>query len=69
MTHVKLPDFTGKDLSEARAWATENKLKLKVDQTYNNKIETNKVISQKPKKESKIKKGIRREGHLLPFKF
>ena len=57
MTHVKLPDFTGKDLSEARAWATENKLKLKVDQTYNNKIETNKVISQKPKKESKIKKG------------
>ncbi|EPI11642.1 PASTA domain-containing protein [Enterococcus faecalis] len=57
MTHVQLPDFVGKDLSEARAWATENKLKLKVDQTYNNKIETNKVISQKPKKESKIKKG------------
>ncbi|WP_375178690.1 PASTA domain-containing protein [Enterococcus rotai] len=57
MTHVKLPDFTGKDLSEARTWAAENKLKLKVDQTYNKEIETNKVISQKSKKGSKIKKG------------
>jgi len=57
MTHVKLPDFTGKDLSETRAWAAENKLKLKVDQTYNKEIETNKVISQKSKKGSKIKKG------------
>lgn len=57
MTHVKLPDFTGKDLAEARIWATENKMKLKVDQAYNKEVETNKVISQKSKKGSKIKKG------------
>ncbi|OJG67099.1 hypothetical protein RV09_GL003008 [Enterococcus moraviensis] len=56
-THVKLPDFTGKDLAQARTWATENKVKLKVDQTYDKEIETNKVISQKSKKASKIKKG------------
>lgn len=57
MTHVKLPDFTGKELAEARAWATENKLKLKVDSRYSKDIEVNKVISQKSKKGSKIKKG------------
>ncbi|WP_206911921.1 eukaryotic-like serine/threonine-protein kinase [Enterococcus sp. DIV0840] len=57
MTHVALPDFAGKDLAEARTWATENKVKLKVDQSYSKKIEANKVISQKAKKGSKIKKG------------
>lgn len=57
MTHVKLPDFTGKDLSEVRIWSAENKIKLKVNQTYNKEIETNKVISQKSKKGNKIKKG------------
>ncbi|MBO0438762.1 PASTA domain-containing protein [Candidatus Enterococcus ikei] len=57
MTHVALPDFSGKDLAKARTWATENKVKLKVDQTYSKKIEANKVISQKSKKGSKIKKG------------
>ncbi|OJG91835.1 hypothetical protein RV15_GL000275 [Enterococcus silesiacus] len=57
MTHVELPDFTGKELAEARAWATENKLKLKVDSSYSKEVEVNKVISQKSKKGSKIKKG------------
>ncbi|MGX7150665.1 PASTA domain-containing protein [Enterococcus ureasiticus] len=57
MTHVALPDFAGKDLAEARTWATENKVKLKVDQSYSKNIEANKVISQKAKKGSKIKKG------------
>ncbi|MBO0444889.1 PASTA domain-containing protein [Enterococcus ureilyticus] len=57
MTHVKLPDFTGKDLAEARAWATENKLKLTVEQTYNKEIDINKVISQNSKQGSKLKKG------------
>jgi beta-lactam-binding protein with PASTA domain len=57
MTHVKLPDFTGEDLAQARTWAAENKLKLDVEQTYSDTVETNKVISQKNKKGSKIKKG------------
>lgn len=57
MTHVKLPDFTGKDLAEARAWATENKLKLTVEQTYSKEIDINKVISQNSKQGSKLKKG------------
>ncbi|MEI5991055.1 PASTA domain-containing protein [Enterococcus crotali] len=57
MTHVELPDFAGKDLAEARTWATDNKVKLKVDQTYSDKVEANKIISQKVKKGSKIKKG------------
>ncbi|MBO0466958.1 PASTA domain-containing protein [Enterococcus plantarum] len=57
MTHVALPEFSGKDLAEVRTWATENKVKLKVEQTYSKQVEANKVISQTVKKGKKIKKG------------
>ncbi|MCA5012246.1 MULTISPECIES: PASTA domain-containing protein [unclassified Enterococcus] len=57
MTHVKVPDFSGEDLAEARTWATENKVKINVEQKYDKNVETNKVITQKSKKGSKIKKG------------
>lgn len=56
-THVKLPDFNGKDLAEVRTWTTENKVKLKVEQEYNLDADANKIIAQKEKKNSKIKKG------------
>lgn len=56
-THVKLPDFKGKELAEARTWATENKVKLKVEQEYNLDTQANNIIAQKEKQNSKIKKG------------
>lgn len=57
ITHVELPDFTGKELAEVRAWTTENKIKLNVESNYNKAVEVNKVISQKSTKGSQIKKG------------
>ncbi|SJZ61479.1 serine/threonine protein kinase [Pilibacter termitis] len=56
MTHVNVPNFTGKDLSTAREWAVENGVKIDVKQKYDFDIEVNKVISQSIK-EKKIKKG------------
>ncbi|MGC6769990.1 PASTA domain-containing protein [Enterococcus sp. LJL51] len=56
MSHVKVPDFTGKELAEVRTWSTENDVKLKVEQIYDFEAETNTIISQS-KKTGKIKKG------------
>lgn len=55
-THVAVPDFKGKDVIEARTWATENGVQLKVEQKYNFEQETNTVISQNIQNK-KIKKG------------
>lgn len=33
-THVKLPNFVGKELSESRKWAAENKIELTVKKEY-----------------------------------
>lgn len=57
MTHVKVPDFTGKEISDVRTWATANKVKIKLEQSYDLKKEANKIISQKQKADTKIKKG------------
>ena len=56
-THVKLPDFKGKELAEARTWATENKVTLKIDQKYDLKNEANRIISQQVASGKNIKKG------------
>ncbi|MHC5229521.1 PASTA domain-containing protein [Enterococcus sp. LJL99] len=56
-THIKLPDFKGKELAEVRTWATENKVTLKIDQEYDLKNEANRIISQKIAPGKKIKKG------------
>ncbi|MEI5995539.1 PASTA domain-containing protein [Candidatus Enterococcus mansonii] len=56
MTHVKVPDFEGKELSEVREWTTENGVKLQVDQKYDFKRTANLIIHQSVKNQ-KIKKG------------
>lgn len=55
-THVEVPDFTDEELSQARAWATENEVALKVEQVYDFDKDTNQIISQSVTKK-KIKKG------------
>ncbi|PZL70621.1 PASTA domain-containing protein [Enterococcus plantarum] len=56
MTHVKVPNFEGKELSEVREWTTENGVKLQVEQKYDFDKEAN-VIIQQTVKNKKIKKG------------
>ncbi|MBL1228519.1 PASTA domain-containing protein [Enterococcus sp. BWB1-3] len=55
-THVTVPDFVGKELSEARAWTTENGVTLKIEQIYDFDKPTNQIISQNVQNK-KIKKG------------
>lgn len=57
MTHVSVPDFTNKDVADARSWANENNLKVELEQKYDAKLAANKVIAQKQKAKSTIKKG------------
>ncbi|KAF1296764.1 PASTA domain-containing protein [Enterococcus sp. JM4C] len=57
VTHVKVPDFAKKELSEARTWTSENDVKLKVDQIYDFEAEPNVIIKQSVAKDKKIKKG------------
>ncbi|WP_430603915.1 eukaryotic-like serine/threonine-protein kinase [Enterococcus sp. DIV0724b] len=56
LTHVKVPDFEGKELSEVRQWTTENGVKLQVEQKYDFAKEANVIIHQTVKNK-KIKKG------------
>lgn len=55
-THVEMPKFTGKNISEARAWASESDVKLDVEQKYDLSKEVNTVIKQNAKAGKKIKK-------------
>ena len=55
-THVKMPDFTGKSVSEARTWATENKVKIDLEQEYDFEQATNTVIKQSVKAGKQVKK-------------
>lgn len=56
MTHVKVPDFSNKAISDVRTWASDNKVKVDIEQKHNLKTEVNHVISQNPKATKKIKK-------------
>ena len=55
-THVKVPNFEGKELSEVRVWSTENGINLNVSQKYNFEKPINEIISQNIKNK-KMKKG------------
>ncbi|MDH6363144.1 beta-lactam-binding protein with PASTA domain [Enterococcus sp. PF1-24] len=57
MTYVKLTDFQGKELSEARTWLSKHKLKLDLVQEFSEEVAANQVISQKQKADKKVKKG------------
>lgn len=56
-THVKVPNFIGKNLTDVQVWATENKLKPKIKQTYDLTKEANTILSQEQKAGSRVKKG------------
>ncbi|OJG92290.1 hypothetical protein RV15_GL003392 [Enterococcus silesiacus] len=56
MTHVQVPDFEGKELSEVREWTAENGVKLQVEQKYDFDKEANLIIHQTVKNK-KIQKG------------
>lgn len=57
LTHVKVPNFVNKEISEVRAWGTEEGVVIKVDQEYDFDTDVNNVISQAVAPDKKIKKG------------
>lgn len=61
MTHVKLPNFVDKNISEVRTWSNEQNVKLQVEQKYDTKTEPNIVLSQEQQADTNIKKG----GNLI----
>lgn len=56
LTHVKVPNFEGKELSEVREWTSDNGVKLQVEQNYDFDKGANIIIHQNVK-DKKIKKG------------
>ena len=58
LTHVKVPDFAKKDLSEARTWGMEEAgvaIKSR-SSVYDFEVETNRIVSQSVAADQKIKK-------------
>ncbi|KAF1290280.1 PASTA domain-containing protein [Candidatus Enterococcus leclercqii] len=57
LTHVLVPDFSGKAVAEARSWGSEAGVKVETKQVYDFKAAINEVISQSAKAGEKLKKG------------
>lgn len=57
MTHVAVPNFVGKEVADARSWASENDIQMDITQKTNFDKPVNQVISQGQKADQKIKKG------------
>lgn len=55
-TTVAAPNFKGKPLSEAREWATDNKIRLEVEQAYDFDADVNHIIRQKAQAGKRVKK-------------
>lgn len=55
--HVKVEDFVGQPVSEARAWASENDVEIELNQEYSKEFDANQIISQSVEPGNKIKKG------------
>lgn len=56
-THVKLPDFVGNEVAEARTWLADNGMKMELIQEFDETIATNVVMEQSEKADRKVKKG------------
>lgn len=56
-THVKVPNFVGKNLTDVQVWASENKVKPKIKQTYDRRKDANTILAQEQKAGSRVKKG------------
>ncbi|MGX7197472.1 PASTA domain-containing protein [Enterococcus olivae] len=57
LTHVKVPDFADKEISEVRTWGSEEGVVIQVDQAYDFDTEVNHVISQETAAGKRIRKG------------
>ena len=55
--HVKVEDFVGQPVSEARAWASENDIEIELNQEYSKEFDPNQIISQSVEPGDKVKKG------------
>ncbi len=57
MVHVKMEDFVGKPVSEARSWIADNDLEMELTQQYSNEYEENQIFSQSVPEKDKVRKG------------
>lgn len=57
LSHVKVPNFVGENLTDVRQWSKDEGVELKVEQEYNFEQEVNVVIKQTVAAGKKIKKG------------
>lgn len=55
--HVRIPDFTGKTLSEARVWGAKNKIDFSPTLLFSNDFTETQIIRQDPAPDRKIRKG------------
>ncbi|CAM3271221.1 PASTA domain-containing protein [Vagococcus fessus] len=55
-SHVEVPNFKNKTVSEARTWSSENDVAIKVETEFNTQKEANVILKQKPESTSKLKK-------------
>lgn len=54
---INIPDFTSMSVNDATKWITENKLKLKFKEEYDNEIEIGSIISSNYPINSKVEEG------------
>lgn len=54
---INIPDFTSMSVNDATKWITENKLKLKFNEEYDNEIEIGSIISSNYPINSKVEEG------------
>lgn len=56
-SHVRLPDFEGKSLSEARVWGAKNKIDFNPTLVFSNDFTETQIIRQDPEPDRNIRKG------------
>lgn len=57
IVHVKVEDFVDEPVSEARVWAKENNIEVKLEQEHSTEYDANQIISQSVPAGKKIRKG------------
>lgn len=57
LSHTRMPDFVGKNLSEARIWATKNNMEVTAEQAFSLEQVENNILTQDPLPETRVKKG------------
>ncbi|WP_152656641.1 PASTA domain-containing protein [Oceanobacillus sp. CFH 90083] len=57
LVHVKVDDFVGQPVAEARSWAGENDIEVELEQEYSMEYDANVVISQSISEGKQIRKG------------